>query len=114
MAFTLLSVSKLDRAGCRIKIEGGIFTIAQVAAATTPKISITELHNRMGHKHHDALKRMVVEGRVTGINLDMDSKPEFCVGCLEGKAKKKSFPQVGTYEDVKAYGDKVVCDLQGP
>jgi hypothetical protein len=50
---------------------------------------------------------------VTGVNLDMTSKPEFCEACIKAKATRKSFPKESEtkYEN---YGDKVVSDIWGP
>ena len=56
---------------------------------------------------------MVEKGMVTGINLDMMSKPEFCEACIKAKATHKLFPKESKTE-YKSYGDKVVSDLWGP
>jgi hypothetical protein len=56
---------------------------------------------------------MVEKGMVTGINLDLLSKPEFCEPCIKAKATRKSFPKESKTE-YKAYGDKVVADVWGP
>lgn len=57
----------------------------------------------MGHINHDDLREMVKEGLVTGIELDFDSKPEFCETCIKAKATRKPFPKKSTTE-YKAYG----------
>jgi hypothetical protein len=105
MAFTLMSMSCVDRAGFSLFIKGGACIIcspksniigripevrglyrvsdslvlphAHVASAAVKEISITELHQQMGHVNHEDLRRMVENGMVTGVNLDMMSKPEF-------------------------------------
>ncbi len=48
------------------------------------------------------------------LELDLDSKPEFCETCVKAKAKRKPFPKQGQYEYVENTGDKVVGDLMGP
>ena len=77
------------------------------------QISINELHRRMGHVNHEDLRRMVVKGMITGINLDMLSKADFCESCIKAKATRKSFPKESKSE-YKTYGDKVVSDVWGP
>jgi len=57
---------------------------------------------------------MVKEGTVTGIDLDMDSKPELCHRCIEAKATCIPFPKMSTSNRAKKYGDKIVADLWGP
>jgi hypothetical protein len=56
---------------------------------------------------------MVEKGMVTGINLDLNSKPEFCEACIKANATRKPFPKESKTE-YKAYGDKVVADVWGP
>jgi hypothetical protein len=48
-----------------------------VASATPEKMSISELHQKMGHVNHE-LRKMVHDGMVTGVKVDLNSKPEFC------------------------------------
>ena len=84
------------------------------ALAASGKMSINELHCKMGHINHDDLLCMVKNGTATGVNLDMDSKPEQCPDCLDGKAVRKPFPKLSTSRRAKKYGDKVVSDLWGP
>ena len=68
----------------------------------------------MGHINYDDLRRMVKDGTVEGIELDEDSKPEFCTTCVQAKATRKPFPKLSTSERAKRYGEKVVSDLWGP
>ena len=68
----------------------------------------------MGHINHDDLKKMVKEGLVKGIDLNLNSTPDFCKTCVEAKATRKPFPKKSTTENVKTYGDKVMADIWGP
>jgi hypothetical protein len=76
-------------------------------------MSISELHHKMGHINHNDLCRMVKEGMVKGVELNYNSKPEFCKACIKAKADQKPFLKESktVYEN---YGDKVVGDLWGP
>ena len=67
----------------------------------------------MGHVNHEDLQRMVEKGMVTGVNLDLSSKPDFCKTCVKAKATCKPFPKESKTE-YKSYGDKVVADVWGP
>ncbi len=51
---------------------------------------------------------------VEGIELDLNSKPEFCETCVKAKVKCKPFPKQGQYEYIENTGNKVVGDLMGP
>jgi hypothetical protein len=68
----------------------------------------------MGHVNHDDLKKMVRDGRVTGVELDMDSKPEFCATCIKAKAPRKPFPKHSLKDKITTYGSKVSSDVWGP
>ena len=140
MAFTLISVSCVDRAGYSLFIKGGYCTLRDqnskiigripevrglyritdtisqpphFANAAVRQISINELHRRMGHVNHEDLRRMIEKGMVTGIDLDLSSTPDFCDVCIKAKATRKPFPKESQTE-YKAYGDKVVADVWGP
>jgi len=67
----------------------------------------------MGHINHEDLRRLVKDEMVTGLNLDQNSKPEFCEACTKAKSDRKPFPKKSdtTYLN---YGEKVVADLWGP
>ena len=56
---------------------------------------------------------MVEKGMVTGINLDMSSKPDFCEVCIKVKATCKPFLRESKTE-YNAYGNKIVSDIWGP
>ena len=49
---------------------------------------------------------------ITGINLDMLSKTEFCESCMKAKVTRKSFPKESK-SNYESYGDKVVSDVWG-
>ena len=141
MAFTLISMSCVDRAGFSLLIKGGVCEIRtsaskvigripqirglyRVTDAKSPhssntanvairELSINEFHQRMGHVNHEDLCRMVEKGMVTGIELNPSSKADFCETCIKSKATRKPFPKE-TKTEYTAYGDKVVSDVWGP
>jgi hypothetical protein len=141
LAFTLISVGTLDRLGYILHIRGGLciirspknITIAQiplirglyrvnkapkllkspVANAVSKLMSINELHKKMGHVNYDNLCKMVKDGMVSGIDLDLNSNPDFCEACIKAKATRKPFPKKSETK-YQNYGDKVVADTWGP
>lgn len=124
MAFTLISVSTLDRAGYAVHIEDANCTIAtpkpkrktiaifpMVRGLASDKITLFQLHTLMGHADQNALKHAVKAGTITGIDLDMSSEPQFCEVCVQAKAARKPIPKVALNPRPKKYGDKVVIDF---
>ena len=120
MAFTLLSISKLDKSDhkvvfhkqmCIISDSKG-HTIAKIphseglyhvqpleqakndlsANAAVVKMSINEVHRRLGHISSAAIKHAISKGFITGIDLDESSKPEFCEACVKAKSARQLFP----------------------
>ena len=141
MAFTLLSISKLDMSGhkvtfqkqmCTIQDSKGI-TIAKIphsqglykvlmdnkekpglrANAAIEKMSISKAHRKLGHISSAAIKHAVSKGFITGISLDDNSTLEFCDACAKAKSARQPFPKESETRAEK-YGDHVHWDLWGP
>ncbi|KAJ6585999.1 hypothetical protein B0H19DRAFT_1060174 [Mycena capillaripes] len=100
LAFTLLSVNCLGRKGGIIHFEEG---------TASRLMSISELHR---HTNHADLREMVLKGMATGIEPDINPKPEFCESCTRAKATRKPFPKKKSKSICrKVYGGKVVGDV---
>jgi hypothetical protein len=137
MAFTLISVRRLDTAGytvnfgkgmCRINKSGrtlatipnadGLYRITMskdkdYANVASTKISINEAHRKLGHISYDAIKHAISKGHITGIELDSDSKPDFCEACAKAKSAREPFPKQSKTRATN-YGERVHWDLWGP
>jgi GAG-pre-integrase domain len=141
LAFTLMSVGTMDQNGYDLHIKGGKCIIqspksdvigqiplvhglyhvteplkplvSAVANTAAKKMSISKLHRKMGHVNYDDLCKMVQDGMVMGIKLNLDLKPEFCEACIKAKATCKLFPKKSEtmYQN---YSDKVVANTWGP
>jgi hypothetical protein len=83
------------------------------ANAALKTMSISEFHKKMGHINHDDLCNMVKKNLATGIDVDLNSKPEFCETCIKAKATRKPFLKRSTTE-YKMYSEKVISDVWGP
>ena len=140
MAITLISVSWLDDAGssvifckgmCIIKNPHG-WTMATIpwadglyhlidpykmnnsahANVATGKMSISEAHRKLGHISHTTIKHAITSGWITGIDLDVDWKPEFCKPCAKAKSACQLFPKKSDTQAAQ-YGKCVHWDLWG-
>ena len=117
MAFTLISVGQLDDAKCSATFSGGMCTICNPSGrtmATIPctnglyhvtapedpptvnyasiamvKLTISKAHWKLGHIAPSAIKYAITKGHITGIQLDPESKPEFCEACAKAKAARQ-------------------------
>ena len=125
MAFTLISISRLDKAAFAVNFKRGMCSInnhkektvatiphsdglykiaagkqeskSKMANAANAKMSISEVHKKLGHIAHSAIKHAIANGQITGIDLDMSSKPEFCEACAKAKSAQQPFlKQSGT------------------
>ena len=141
MAFTLISISRLDEAGysvtfnkrmCTVKNPKGktIATIPHAdglykitatseskaggtANAASMKMSINEAHRKLGHIAHSAVKHAISKGFIAGIELDDDCKVEFCEACAKAKSIRLPYPKE-TETRAKKFGERVHWDLWGP
>ena len=140
MAFTLISISRLDKANYKVTFNRGMCTIIDPKGRTiatiphsdglyritpsetstsdhaniaTSKMNINEAHRKLGHISSAAIKYAVSKGYITGIELDNDSKPEFCEACTKAKSATQPFPKESQTRTEK-YGDRVHWDLWGP
>jgi len=140
MAFTLISISRLDDAKCSVRFNKGMCMIKNPSGrtmATIPhsdglyhlvtekstrtdqanvasvKMSISEAHRKLGHIAHSAIRYAITQNLITGIDLDLDSKPEFCEPCAKAKSARQPFPQESQTRATE-YGEQVHWDLWGP
>ena len=141
MAFTLISISRLDKAGYQVNFKRGMCTILNpkgqtiatiphsdglyriiaskpakdggYAAAASGKMSITEAHRKLGHLAYGAVTHAITKGYIAGIELDTNSKPEFCDACAKAKSARQPFPKESKTRATK-YGERVHWDLWGP
>lgn len=90
--------------------ESGNRDYANVASE---KMSISEAHRKLGHIAHAAVKHAVSNGYIKGIELDPNSKPEFCEACAKAKSARQPFPKESHTRATK-YGERVHWDLWGP
>jgi hypothetical protein len=81
--------------------------------ASVTKLSLLELHRRMGHAHAAELRRMVSSGIVTGIELSETDMPT-CETCIASKHAETSFPSKRSSPPATRYGELVHCDVWGP
>ena len=138
MAFTLISISRLNKAGyqvnfnkgmCKIMIlkghviamiphSDGLYRViatksssnGNYTATASGKMSISEAHRKLGHLSYGAISHVVLKGYITGIELDSDSKPEFCKACVKAKAAREPFLKESKTRATK-YGERVHWDF---
>ena len=77
------------------------------------KMSISEAHWKLGLVSHTVIKNAISTGWITGIDLDMELKPDFCKPCTKGKSTHLPFPKKSDSWATE-YGKHVHWDLWGP
>ena len=63
------------------------------ANVASEKMTISEAHHKLGHIAHATVKHAESNGYITGIELDGNSKPEFCEACAKAKSARQPFPK---------------------
>jgi len=141
LAFTLISINCLDDAHCEALFKGGTCTIknskgcvmakvpksnglfqileekvdtnVDYANIASVKMSISKAHRKLGHISYRAIGFLIHNKMVTGIELDTESKPEFCEPCAKAKANRLPFPHASETQATE-FGERVHWDLWGP
>jgi hypothetical protein len=85
----------------------------QHANLARQKLTIADLHRKLGHVSQEGLLTAIKKGLVTGVNVDLTSQPEFCDVCVKAKSARKPFPKESTSHAL-TYGEMVHTDLWGP
>ena len=83
------------------------------ANVLSEKLTISQAHRKLGHISHTAIQHAISQGLVTGIELDPNSKPDFCEPCAKAKSARQPFPKESQTRATK-YGERVHWDLWGP
>jgi len=80
---------------------------------TTTKISLAQAHRVLGHISYSSVKHAIASGKVTGVQLNNDTKELLCEACTQAKPHRKPFPDAATNQATQ-YGEQIHCDLWGP
>ena len=118
MAFTLIYPSSHTMA--TIPCANGLYRVTapedpptvNYASIVMAKLIISKAHWKLGHIAPLAIKYAIAKGHITGIQLDPESKPEFCEACAKAKVAWQPFPKESETCMTK-YGECVHWDLWG-
>ena len=82
----------------------GLYRITHEEGAYAVEIvSIMELHQRMGHIAPASARRLVEDGMVTGLALDLDSKEEHCNACIYAHTTHQPVPKLRISEQASNF-----------
>lgn len=136
--YSLLSVSSLDKLGCRAILGNGVCEISKSGSivlkscmegslyvmkamkpppVTNGKAHLTSLqlwHERVGHLDHRGISEMTRKGVVHGMNISVQNANGTCEACILGKAHRYEIPKVRSTELSKGVPDLVHSDVYGP
>jgi hypothetical protein len=79
-----------------------------------PLLTVMEAHARLGHIAPSAIRQLVKEGMVTGLNVDLNSPDEDCEACIRGKFTRVAIPKSHPTPRSSAPWDIVWSDVWGP
>ncbi|KAK2461342.1 hypothetical protein APHAL10511_006640 [Amanita phalloides] len=88
-------------------------TVALANNGTGNKLTLMELHERMGHIATSTLKLLLKKGAINGFEV-IDFTEKQCPYCELAKPKVKSVPTVQEGEHKTVFGDEIHSDLWGP
>ncbi|THG96722.1 hypothetical protein EW145_g7731, partial [Phellinidium pouzarii] len=143
MHSTLISISKLDADGYKVLIGNNRLTISSPSgkflgsierfndiyatrwhghcasladtAFSAEKLSLSDIHRRLGHVNYGYLRKMIRDGKLVGMALDETrSEEEECIPCVLAKIRHTPIPHQRQSELATAFGDRFHMDIWGP
>ncbi|KAF9526825.1 hypothetical protein CPB83DRAFT_735063, partial [Crepidotus variabilis] len=86
-----------------------------IASVSTTGITVDDLHRCMGHIAHDAARKLVKDGLVTGVTLvEGDGERKTCESCEYAKVTRKVIRKERRKPKAPAFGDEIHSDVWGP
>ncbi|KAH9058195.1 hypothetical protein EDB87DRAFT_1564342 [Lactarius vividus] len=88
-----------------------------MAASAVPRleqIDIHSLHCRLGHISADAIRSLVRNNAIEGVQLFDDGSPIICNSCQYAKLTRKAIRSEREAPPARHFGDEVHSDLWGP
>ena len=139
LAFTLVSLTCCDTAGYSVLLKNGkclirdmrgtllgqipllngLYKVEHKDTAATANVvqkvlTLDELHHRMGHISPQIARKLIRDGVITGLEVDMLSQPSFCMACAQARPTCKPVPQKREGPRAMKFGEKVHFDVWGP
>jgi len=139
MGLTIISISRITAAGYSTLFHANFFRIfnhrnscighihvtsnglyqvdheeSALAAEIKEKLSLLELHRKMGHIAPDAVRKLVKEGRVVGIELEDEGEMGACESCEYAKTTRKKVRREREEPRVSHFGNEIHSDVWGP
>ena len=132
---TVVSIGRIAKAGYRVlfrddrcqiqnkneKVIGdipvstnGIYKVLHAGAATLEQVDLLTLHRRLGHVSVNAIRTLIRNNVVAGLQLLDDASPFFCESCEYAKTTRKPINKERQAEQANNFGDEIHTDLWGP
>ena len=138
MALTVVSVSRITKAGYAVAFEGamcnitspegktvgripatknGLYRVEHVNVASTVAnevIDMRTLHKQLGHTATSTIRALVCSGAIQGILLKDNRQPLYCKSCEYAKATRKPIKKERQTTPASAFGKEIHTDVWGP
>ena len=138
IALTVVSVSRITKAGFAVAFEGntckitspggktvgripatnnGLYRVEHVNVASTAAdevIDMRTLHKRLGHAAASTIRALIRSGAIQGILLKDDGQPFHCESCEYAKATRKPIKKECQTTPASTFGEEIHTDVWGP
>ena len=103
----------------QIPLLNGLYKVECKPTAPTMNVAwrlltLDELHCHIGHISPQTAWKLVWDGTIMGLDVDMSSQSSFCMACAQAKPMCKSVPQKWEGPQVTKVSEKVHSDVWGP
>ena len=139
VVYTLVSVGNLDDNGFSVIFGGGKCVVIdpkgneigkvpknqrglyrvehypETVNIASEELTLDQFHRRMGHISTETARKLVSQGLVTGVSLELTDSfnPIFCELCVYAKSSRKPIQKVRGGEHAAVFGGEVHSDLWG-
>jgi len=96
------------------KVMGPDGALLHAGAATLEQVDLLTLHRRLGHVSVSAIRNLIWNNIVAGLQLLDDTSPFFCESCEYAKTTRKPINKERQAAPANAFGDEIHSDLWGP
>ena len=100
----------------QVLLSNGLYKVehkSMVATVNTARkpFMLDELHYRMGHISPQATWKLVQDGTIARLNIDMFIQPGFCMACAQAKPTHKPVLQKLEGPQATKFGEKNHSDI---
>jgi hypothetical protein len=105
----------------RVKVSHDMYPIetwklgsALSATSKQKQLTVMDAHLHMGHIAPGAVRRIIQDRMIVGVEVDLETPDEECESCIKGKTRRADIPKSHDTPQSKAPWEHIWTDVWGP